>query len=324
MNQIDPDFLARSRQVFATVAGLTLQDIRDRVATKSTGDARRDMLSALDTVQRCFEKPPSSTLATVTAVRDLFASKTAAQVGLKDKRFANVRADVKKALSLFGENLAPIVERIPPAPAWVALLESISTPHHLHSLRRLACYCSAMEVAPAETSVEMLLGYHAALEADPKVKNPRKLLKHTIALWNMCLKRVPGWPAVTLSSPFKQEPYTLPLAKFPASFQADVEMWKTRVTKPDPFDRDAPSRPLSPGYLKSQIRLVVGGPKVPIEMDCPQIHHAERALDENLDGEGSLHTAGGAKRVLLLLTAQPLGVRKLQQLYHVLRIVKLT
>ena len=55
MNKISPDFLARSRDAFASNRGMSLQDLRDRVAERAAGIARRDLLSALDTIARLHE-----------------------------------------------------------------------------------------------------------------------------------------------------------------------------------------------------------------------------------------------------------------------------
>jgi integrase len=56
-----------------------------------------------------------------------------------------------------------------------------------------------------------------------------------------------------LSSPFKREPYALLLGSFPASFQADVALWRERMAKPDPLDEEAPARALRPATIESRI-----------------------------------------------------------------------
>ena len=53
-----------------------------------------------------------------------------------------------------------------------------------------------------------------------------------------------GWPPITLSSPFKTEPYMMPLSAFPEGFQADIAAWETRMLYPDPLNIDAPLRAL--------------------------------------------------------------------------------
>ena len=71
MNKISPDFLTRSREAFASNRGMTLQDLRDRIAERAAGTARRDLLSALDTTARLYGRDLSQIPATASAVRDL-------------------------------------------------------------------------------------------------------------------------------------------------------------------------------------------------------------------------------------------------------------
>ena len=103
----------------------------------------------------------------------------------------------------------------------------------------------------------MLLGFFEALEAEEIVKNPRRLLKHTIAHWNICGRQVAGWPDIVLSSPFKQEPISMPLSAFPAVFQADVERWRQRLLDPDFLDPDAPAKPLRPVTVAGHVDKIL-------------------------------------------------------------------
>jgi len=103
-----------------------------------------------------------------------------------------------------------------------------------------------MRIAPRDVSTKVLLGLFHALEAEEVVKDPRRLLKHTIAHWNMCGQRVQGWPRVRLASPFERNTIGLPLSKFPKGFQRDLRTWKARLLAADPLDIEAPIRPLKP------------------------------------------------------------------------------
>jgi integrase len=53
----------------------------------------------------------------------------------------------------------------------------------------------------------------------------------------------------------QKKPDTFPLETFPESLQADVERWITRMTHIDPFDLNAPVRPLRPETIKSYVML---------------------------------------------------------------------
>lgn len=256
MSKSEPEFLDRSRSVFAAVAGMSLLDLRDRVAAEEAGLVRRDMLSALDTAARLFGRPLTSVRATPSAIRDLFGNRSGAEVGVSAKRLANIRSEVGKALRLYGEAVPALTKRIALSSEWADLLGAITIKHHRMGLTRLACFCSAMGTKPGSVGPEVLIGFHAALETEEVVKNPRNILKLTIALWNMCHRRVPQWPDVILSSPFKSQPYTLPLPVFPLSFQRDVEAWAARLRDPDPLDLEGPTRALRPSTLHGLTILV--------------------------------------------------------------------
>lgn len=257
MYQPKPDFLEKSRAVFASNAPPSLFDLRTRVAAGATGTTRRDALSALDSLPRLFGRELSAIRASVGTVRDLFVSRTAAELGISQKRFANIRSCVVGALNAYGEKVASITKRIPMTPAWEDLLGLNPNRHYQMALYRLACFCSHMDTAPHEVGQETLLGFFSALEAEEVVKNPHKVLKHTISHWNMCAKRLAGWPQTRLTTPFEQDTFSFPLAKFPQSFQDDLGRWKHRLLAADPLDPDAPVRPLQPITVKTQSALVV-------------------------------------------------------------------
>lgn len=125
------------------------------------------------------------------------------------------------------------------------------------ALYRLSSFCSVMAIPPEKVGPATLVGFFRALEAEEIVKNPRRILKHTIAHWNMCRRRVTGWPDVTLSSPFKTEPVSLPLSAFPEGFRRDLERWARRLRNPDPLDPEAPARPLRQTTMADRVATVV-------------------------------------------------------------------
>lgn len=224
---------------------------RNRVREAST--QRRDMLSALDTVAERYRCDLATIRATPAGVRRLLSSAKAAELGVRPKRLANVQSCVRKALELYGNPTTPITKRIPLTAEWSALLDLISNEQHRYGLYRLATYASAMGLAPSAIDGEALLGFHAALENEDAVKDPRKRLKQTIALWNMCQRGVPGWPQTVLRSPFKVDPEALPLTAFPPSFQQDVAAWTEWVTHPDIFNPTAPRKPFRPATVEQRV-----------------------------------------------------------------------
>ena len=71
-----------------------------------------------------------------------------------------------------------------------------------------------------------------ALEGDCIVREPRKILKQTIAIWNLCQRRAAeAWPRARLASPFKGDPYMLPLTRLPGELPGGTwRAWETRMS----------------------------------------------------------------------------------------------
>jgi hypothetical protein len=99
MNQLAFDF-GNSSDVTETPSGVeTLADVKRVAKVDPTQPAtrKRDVLSALNRVPVIFATPFDKIDATPQRVRALFASKTAAEVGLSDKTYANIRSLVSLA-----------------------------------------------------------------------------------------------------------------------------------------------------------------------------------------------------------------------------------
>jgi integrase len=249
-------YLARIEEIAGAQHHRTLIDVRRRAEEALMGLQRRDTLSALDCLAKVFGLRLDAVPATASRIRDLLGSRTAAELGLSEKRYANISAAVRSAVRIFGATRIPITRRVALSPEWTALLERIEHKEHRWGLNRLACYASAAGIVPIEVTRQTLLGLFDALEREDGIKQPRKTLKHTIALWNMCHKSVPSWPETRLESPFESTAYTLRLDQFPKSFQEEVERWRTRLLEPDPFDDDVPASPLKPVSVERNERYL--------------------------------------------------------------------
>jgi integrase len=192
----------------------------------------------------------AATLARPQEVRQIFAGLSPARLGISEKRLANIRSLVGSAVGRFGMRRTWITREIALDQNWSDLLARVPDRQHRWGLSRLACYCTIKGIEPAAVDPDTLRGLHAALEAESLSKDPRNLLKHTIAIWNMCHRGVPDWPGSPLSSPFKPEPFMMPLEAFPVTFQQDVAAFEARMSNPDPLDPDAPVRAFRPATLE--------------------------------------------------------------------------
>jgi integrase len=255
MKHLDPTFLTRSKAAFLPEKWLTLADVKRLAEADAdlTGTQRRDLVSAVNRIKPLFQTPLDQLEASPRRVRELFAVKSAAQLNLSEKTLANIRSLVVQALERYAAPTLPLTKRIPIAPSWQHLLDRIGTAYQRQALYRLATYSSVMGIAPEQVTTQTLLGLSDALDAEETVKAPKSIIKNTIVNWNRSARTIPGWPQVLLCSPFKQEPYTLPLSAFTASFQEDVALWHERMTQPDPLDEEAPARALRPATIEHRV-----------------------------------------------------------------------
>lgn len=250
MNQMLYNTIPDER-VFDIAARRTLADVLADCEATLTGSALRDTRSAFRFLADKCGVDLAATIARPQEIRQIFAPLSPARLGVGEKRLANIRSLISAAVVRFGMRRTCITREIPLDAAWRDLMARIPDRQHRWGLNRLACYCTVKGIEPVAVDAETLRVLHAALEAEAVSKNPRNLLKHSIAVWNMCHRRVPGWPGSPLSSPFKTEPFMLPLDAFPETFQEDVAAFETRMSNPDPLDPKAPLRALRPATLES-------------------------------------------------------------------------
>lgn len=308
--------------VFQNPARISLAQVLSAAEAQLESAVRRDTRSAFAALERAGIDL-ARTLATPDRVRTVLDGLSPGSLGVSEKRLANIRSLVVGAVKQFGQRRICITREIPPSPEWVELLASIPERDLRWGLGRLACFCTVKGIRPEDVRVETLPGLLAALEAEELVKDPRNILKHTIAVWNMCRKCVPGWPDVVLASPFTTAPSMLPLEAFPTSFRADVTAWEERMRHPDPLDPTAPVRPLREptleGYLFTFRRIasaLVRAGTVPAEAMVGlavlvQPDHFKTGLREYLPEEGSQRTTDYAHKMatqLIVVARMQLGI----------------
>ncbi len=247
------DLSGIEQHAFAALPTRSLADVRDICAATLSGTAARDTASAFRFLEDRLGVDLAATLARPQEVRELFTAASAAALGVSIGRLANVRSRVSGAVKEHAMRRVPLTEAIELNPAWAALLGKVEVRESRWSLHRFATWCTVTGIDPAAVSAEMLPDFQAALEADGTLKKPKSIRKSTIAAWNHCARRVPGWPDIQLAWP-KAEPYMLPLTAFPAGFQRAVADWTAGAACDDPFAENARvQRPLRPATIQAHI-----------------------------------------------------------------------
>lgn len=213
---------------------------------------RRDLKSAVQTLCRLIGQPPSAVPANVAWVHVRLRRIHPAQIGLSAKRLKNIRSSVLKALELCGASRSRSDWLSQPSQTWADLLAQVPDQHDVWKLTQFAQYCSALNVTPQGVENDHIKGLLAALTEDTFLDNPTVKVGSIVSVWNRLRQSQPGWPQITLKFPRKKEPWTFPIEAFPESFQGEVARWMERLSNPDIFSGEGPTKPLRPASLKYQ------------------------------------------------------------------------
>jgi hypothetical protein len=237
-----------------------LADVRAQVDLLLDGNTRRDTISAFNVLQARAGIDLGATPATARAVRELFDALRASSVGVSAKRHANIRSLVFRAVERFGMKRTRLTARVPLTPGWAALLDRVENKAYLQGIKRLAHYGSALGISPEAIRSEHLVGLHDALEQECMTKHPRKVIKHTIAMWNAFGRTVPGWPAAILASPLGASMIQIDhgIHEHPVATGGAVVGWQSSDTGAvgSPNAYATTDRPLAPDHkLGAQMKI---------------------------------------------------------------------
>lgn len=279
MKPLPTDFIEKSRSVFIDHAALSLADIRKMVELEAPTTSRRDRLSALDAIPRKLGKALTAVPATLPALQTLFSGTNGPQLGLSHKTFQNLRACVRKAIEAHGVPAPILTARVPLTASWAGVIGQVQGPDYASGLRRLACFCSAMGVSPLEVTREVLLGFHEALVAEGRVKDPKISLRLTTTYWNMQLRRVPGWPSYILTTPFPSNRYKLALTDLPLTLQEEIARWEASRLGADILSLDRLVRESRPVTVAHQTAHVLRYISVVVDNNLAELHELRRFED---------------------------------------------
>ncbi len=155
---------------------VTLAHVIERVDAEWEGSARRDTLSALRILVTRLDLDADAVTATPPVVRELFEANDRHRLGVSERRYANVRSLVARAIQAFGMRRRRLTTAVALTEEWKALLASVQPREYAQGLKRLAYFGSAAGVTPGEVEVETLRDLHAALVEECIVKNPRAIV----------------------------------------------------------------------------------------------------------------------------------------------------
>ena len=240
----------------------TFQEAIDRISGDLSLPAtkRRDLVSALRRLSTYLNRPACDIPAHIPMLRDQIKDLHPVQLGIKQRTWANVKADVTRALTNAG--LVPAFAREAALSSdWDAFQKALPTKHAAYQLSRLMHYANSCGIEPTNVTDQLMIGFRSYLNERLLGKDPAKLCKETIQTWNGIIRNL-GLPYTSLSNERSRRYYARPMVDYPVSLQDEIDEYIDRLSHKDPFDEDGPTRALRPHSLKNiraQLRQYLDG-----------------------------------------------------------------
>ncbi len=254
-----------SPDIVTTSRGVTFADLRRLIARDAGRSERqkRDDVSAISCLAELFETPPEQLPASRQELERRAKQVVPARFGISRKTFQNYLSRVRKALERHGIETprTPLTKRSV-APEWEALLQQV--PHEMDAwcLRQLGAAATLRGLGPTAIDDAAFAALTEDIVAMQGKQAPHFQLRRIVNTWNRISRQVPGWPQQQLMQlPSRRRGWTQPLEAYPARFRQEVESCLARLGSRDPFDADAPPRPLRPktvAHRRHQLRELAG------------------------------------------------------------------
>jgi len=240
---------------------ITLADLLATIKTAELSPStRNDLSSAVRTVARLLDAPLEQIPADPRLLAMRLRKVMPPTSGISDRRFANVRSLLGRALAL-SRPILPGRSTTALSPAWVALYAGLPSRAHQVRLSRLLRWLSVQAVTPENVTQEHLNLFEVQLRQNALMTKSDDAWRATAWAWNSARKSVANWPAIEISLPSRQVTYSLPWSAFPPSLQLDVDAYLDRLSGKDPVEplTFRPVRQSTRDTRERQIRAFASG-----------------------------------------------------------------
>jgi integrase len=223
-------------QAFSNPDWPSLAEIADQIALREdiSPQRRADLRAAIATAAHVVGREAASLPAHPTLLRKLLEQAKPARFQVKKARWANVRSLLRAALELGGVKATPAAYLVPIGPDWQVLYQQLPERPHRVCLSRLMRFCTALNIGPSQVTAEHFEQFHAALESEDVLRNPRAVHRDACRFWNLSAQHCPDWPALRVPVPDYRVRYSLPWDVFPASLKQDFDAMLAEAL--DPFE----------------------------------------------------------------------------------------
>lgn len=262
-------------------APVTLADVVARISTDADLPPRKrqDVTSNIKRFAELLGLPLATSPADPRAYRSRLQSFQPLSQGMSVKRWQNIRSDVQFSLNRYRPR--PVFRGglpIPVSEEWADLRSLLTATLGLRSsdLSRFLSFCTSNGIVPIDVTAQTFDDFHAWMESSRLLKDPQKVVRRSIRLWNKAAGAITEWPSLSIPLAPARDLYGIKWDELPEALQQDTERWLARISGDDlTFDDDLPS-PVSEATVNSYRYFV-----------C-QIMGALRRSDEQIEDIKSL------------------------------------
>lgn len=223
----------------------TLAHIQDALKADASLDphVRSELSSAITRFCEICGVDPTQVVADPTAIRKLRKSASWQIAGLKERSWANIVTRLTRAMSLAGVDVDRRRRNTRLLPIWEELLAGLSQ-DQWKRLRRLAGWCSARQITPAEVTEATFSAFYEFLHSQSVQSNLRERWHEARRAWNKVVA-IPGSTYPTIPNLTPPGWRSMQWGEFPESLQEALAAWRHYLASPTLFDERDPLRPVT-------------------------------------------------------------------------------
>lgn len=184
-------------------------------------------------------------------------------VNIKKKRWQTIKSDVKFALERVGQTEGQSRGLAPLSDEWLALKALVPSRGFFWTLSRLAHYCSAMGIVPAQVNDRVMDALAEALKRETFKTHPDRLRRALCLAWNKLGAANPALGVQVITVPSFRQAVTPAWDALSPSLQKEADAWLHAMSQEaDILSDDGPIKPLRPASITSYryaIRQAVAG-----------------------------------------------------------------
>jgi integrase len=206
--------------------------------------------AAVATIGRLLHLPAAQIPAQATFLMRRLGHLKHRPTGLTPKSLANCKAELRHLVrTLYGGGRRSHIRM--PSPEWIALSDAVPDERWGWKLSRFMAFASTDGITPQQVDDAFVARFRAAMHESGEVPKPEQHVRQVMHTWNRLAERVPELGLTPLAIPARRRPgWTIEPARFPASFQQEVDGWIERLSKVDPEAEGERRRALRPASLK--------------------------------------------------------------------------